>query len=208
MKLTQKVEDLKKSEIGDLIGERIKEFKQIRRELDEERIFSELCFCLLTANFQAKKCIEIQESFVDSFVACSQEELAQKLKEVGHRFWPQRAERIFLARNLKKDLISFFDKDQFKFREWLVENVKGLGMKEASHFLRNVGFENVAIVDFHIVDLLVREGLMEKPPSKSFTRKRYLEIEEILRKLGEDVGLELDELDLYLWYVETGSVLK
>ena len=94
-------------------------------------------------------------------------------------------------------------------RNWLNENVYGLGMKEASHFLRNVGKKDVAIIDFHIVDLLNSEGLLDfDRKSKSLTPSRYLEIEKVLLDLGKRLGLNLAELDLYLWYLETGKVLK
>jgi len=91
-------------------------------------------------------------------------------------------------------------------REWIVENVKGLGYKEASHFLRNVGFDDYAIIDFHIVDLLVDYKLIEKP--KTITKRKYMAIESLLKKLARKTNLTLAELDLYLWYMETGKILK
>ena len=91
-------------------------------------------------------------------------------------------------------------------REWLVKNIKGLGYKEASHFLRNIGFDDYAIIDFHIVDLLVKYNIIQKP--KSLTKQKYLEIEEKLRKIAKKTNLTLAELDLYLWYMETGKILK
>ena len=91
-------------------------------------------------------------------------------------------------------------------RDWIVKNVKGLGYKEASHFLRNIGFDDFAIIDFHIVDLLADYNLIKKP--KNLNRKKYLEIEKILRKISRKTGLTLAELDLYLWYLETGKILK
>jgi N-glycosylase/DNA lyase len=134
-------------------------------------------------------------------------ELAKKLKEFGHRFWPQRAERIVLARDCKGELCSLiFKKSGIEMREWLVENVEGLGMKEASHFLRNIGYKDLAIIDFHIIDLLEREKLIERP--NTLTKNKYLEIENVLREIGNKTGLNLAELDLYLWYIETGKVLK
>ena len=91
-------------------------------------------------------------------------------------------------------------------REYLAKNVLGLGYKEASHFLRNVGFTDVAIIDFHIIDVLVQYNLIDKP--KTMTKNKYLEIEDVLRALGRECGLNLAELDLYLWFMETGKVLK
>ena len=204
--IISRLEALKNTHISNLISQRMKEFKQHKAE-NHEKIFSELCFCLLTANFQAEKSIEIQKEFEHEFETISQEELAKKLKSKGHRFWPQRAERIVLARECKDELCELvFKKSGKEIRGWIVENVKGLGMKEASHFLRNIGYGDVAILDFHIIDILVEEGLIERP--KTLTPKRYLEIEEVLKKLGEEVDLNLAELDLYLWYLETGKVLK
>ena len=96
--------------------------------------------------------------------------------------------------------------NQKPLREWIVKNIKGLGLKESSHFLRNIGFDDYAIIDFHIVDLLVKYNIIQRP--KSLTKKKYLEIEETLRKIAEKTNLTLAELDLYLWYMETGKILK
>jgi N-glycosylase/DNA lyase len=194
MELIDEIEKLKVSDVAGVISERMKSFG------DVDDLFSELCFCLMTAGFRADKCVEIQDEIGDFDL--SLDELKSELKRMGHRFWPQRAERIFLARSVRGELDRVRREGD---RDWLVANVKGLGMKESSHFLRNVGFGDVAIVDFHIVDLLVREGLIEKGP---LSKKRYLEIESVLRDLGKKVGLSLGELDLYLWFIETGKVLK
>ncbi len=203
--LILKVDELRRGDVRKTIDGRMKEFVKIGQS--EEKIFSELCFCLLTANFQAEKSILIQKEIEKDFFEASEGKLKKKLKELGHRFWPQRAERIILARKKKDELLKVVMLgDEFVIRDWIVENVKGIGMKEASHFLRNIGFNDVAIIDFHIVDLLVREGGIES--FKSLNKGKYFEIESVLRDLGEKVGLSLGELDLYLWYIETGKVLK
>lgn len=204
--LIQKINQLKNSPISKVISDKIKEFEKIGKE-KEDKVFSELCFCLLTANFQAEKCIRIQQEMGRDFLHLPEKELAMKLKEAGHRFWPQRANRIVEARECKTELCSLVMRESGKeMREWLVKNIKGLGMKESSHFLRNIGYKDVAIIDFHIIDLMVEENLIERP--KTITPKKYLEIETILKKLGEKVNLNLAELDLYLWYLETGKILK
>lgn len=204
--LIQQIENLKKSPIKEVVDSRIKEFEEVGKD-KQDRVFSELCFCLLTANFQAEKCIKIQSDMSRGFEIIPKDELARRLKEVGHRFWPQRAERIVEARECKSELCQLvFKKSGKEMREWLVENVKGLGMKESSHFLRNIGYKDLAIIDFHIIDLLERENLIERP--KTITPKKYLEIEKVLTNLGEKVNLNLAELDLYLWYLETGKILK
>ena len=88
----------------------------------------------------------------------------------------------------------------------MVKNIKGIGYKLASHFLRNIGYIDFAILDFHIIDILVRYKVIER--SKTLTPKRYLEIEKILRDIALKTDVNLAELDLYLWYNETGKILK
>ena len=61
-------------------------------------------------------------------------------------------------------------------RAWLVREVKGLGWKEASHFLRNIGFRDLAILDRHILRNLRRHGVIRTIPA-SLPEKRYLAIE-------------------------------
>ena len=207
--LINSIENLKKSEIKEIIDSRIKEFSELGKSSINE-IFKELCFCLLTANFSAQGGIKIQKEINNGFLTLSEIDLAKKLSELGHRFPNARAKYIFLAREkingLKKILES--DESNLKKREEIVKNIKGLGMKEASHFLRNIGYKNLAIIDFHIVDLLVKHNLIEKPNSKFLTPKKYLEIENLLKQIAQKTNLNLGELDLYLWYQETGKVLK
>jgi N-glycosylase/DNA lyase len=204
--LVNKIESLKKSEVSDVVDKRIKDFKNINRKSNEE-LFQEMCFCLLTANFNAEKSIKIQNEIGECFYTDSRDELSKKLKNYGHRFPNTRAEYISESLKCKdklKEIVQFHDKKVL--REWIVNNVKGLGYKEASHFLRNIGFDDYAIIDFHIVDILVDHKLIERPAS--LTKKKYLEIEDLLRKLAKKTNLTLAELDLYLWYLETGKVLK
>ncbi len=85
-------------------------------------------------------------------------------------------------------------------------NVKDLGYKESSHFLRNIGFKGSAIIDFHIIDILADNRLIERP--KALTKSDYLRIEGVLGNIAKKADLNLSELDLYLWYLETGKVLK
>ena len=205
--LIEEIERLKKSEIGNVIENRMIEFSKLGKK-DEDEIFKELCFCLLTANFSAHGGIKIQNEIGNGFFTLSEQELAKKLAELGHRFPNMRAKFIFEARkyhNKIKEILSQFEYET-DARNWLAKNVKGLGMKEASHFLRNIGYKNVAIIDFHILDLLEKYSLIEKP--KSLVPRKYEEIENLLKQIAKKTNTNLGELDLYLWYKETGKILK
>ncbi|MBT3940786.1 N-glycosylase/DNA lyase [Candidatus Woesearchaeota archaeon] len=198
-KLLSQIEALKQSDVKEVIDKRIQEFK------DQKEIFSEMCFCILTANYSASGGIRIQRDIGDGFSTLSEEELAKKLSRLGHRFPNVRANYIFGARGV--DVQWALDNLQGNdLRDWLVANVKGLGYKLASHFLRNIGYDDFAIIDFHIVDILVKHDLINRP--KTMTPYRYFEIENVLSKIADKSNLTLAELDLYLWYLETGKVLK
>lgn len=205
--LINSINQLKDSEISEVIDDRIEEFSSIREGTIED-IFIEMCFCIMTANCGAEKCIEIHDLIGNDFLNLSENDLVDAFKTYGYRFPNVRASYIIESRNLIKALEDNIkhSKNESNLREWIVKNVKGLGYKEASHFLRNVGFQDYAIIDFHIVDLLVKYHLIDKP--KSMTKSKYLEIEEILKELGEKLKLNMAQLDLYLWYMETGKVLK
>jgi N-glycosylase/DNA lyase len=207
--LIQKINQLKNSEIKSIIDKRMKEFEELGLKSSPE-IFKELCFCFMTANFSAHGGIKIQNEINDGFLHLPEEDLSKKLAELGHRFPNARAKYVILAQphknSLKETLQSL--ENEISAREWIVQNIKGIGMKEASHFLRNIGYKNLAIIDFHIVDLLAKHNLIEKPKNKSLTPKKYIEIENILKEIAKRTKLNLGELDLYLWYEETGKILK
>ncbi|MCD6504590.1 N-glycosylase/DNA lyase [Candidatus Bathyarchaeota archaeon] len=205
-RLLSRVEELKRSSVRARVESRLREFRELGLKGSDE-IFKELCFCILAANFDAEKSIRIQEEVDEGFLSLSEEELAETLRRFGHRYPRKRAEYIVEARKLKDSLNNIVGSlDGESAREWLVKNVRGIGYKEASHFLRNVGYTDLAIIDYHILDLLVKYRLIEKP--RTMTRRRYLEIEGILKRLADRLNVNLAELDLYLWYLETGKILK
>lgn len=205
--LLRSLVSLKKSPVACLIGQRMRQFRRISKASDDA-LFSELCFCLLTANYNAERAIAIQEEVGNGFVTLSRPALAKKLKKLGYRFPNARARYISEARKhhgkLQAMLVSA--QNDSARREWLADNVLGLGYKEASHFLRNIGYPDVAIIDFHIIDLLTSHKIIKK--TSSLSRKQYLEIERVLGTIASRSGLSQGELDLYLWYMETGKVLK
>lgn len=195
------VVQLKNSKIKEVVDKRMAEFSSVPRDFNS--LFRELAFCILTAGTSAELGIKTINHLGDTIFDGNQEEIQKKLREV-YRFHTVRAGYLHKARNDFKEL----DINHPDIREHLVKNIKGLGMKEASHFLRNIGFNNYAIVDFHIVDILIKHNLIENQKGKSLTIKKYLEFEKILSELAKKTQTFLGELDLYLWYLETGKILK
>ncbi|MFX1374644.1 MAG: N-glycosylase/DNA lyase [Promethearchaeota archaeon] len=201
------IRDLIKSGINKKVKERIREFKKFKHKSSTE-IFTELSFCIMTANCSAEKCIEVHERIRNGFCELEEENLSLQFKKLGYRFPNIRAKYIVNAREYKEKIYRKIQTNAnfIELREWLVKNIKGLGYKEASHFLRNIGFEDYAIIDFHIIDLLIKFNLIKRP--KTLTKNKYLEIEGLLREISECLGLTLAELDLYMWYLETRKILK
>ncbi len=203
-------------EIKPIIEQKKREFLRLQNSTEND-IFKELCFCILAANFSAEGSLKIQQKLNDKLLTLPLKELSITLKHL-HRFPNTRAKYIVEARELKHEIwkkiqeIKKIKYEEMKeselqnFRSWLVKNIKGLGMKEASHFLRNIGFFDFAIIDFHIIDILVENQIIEKP--KTLTKKKYVEIENILKGIANQVNLKPGILDLVLWHMETGKIIK
>jgi len=204
---------MKNKRIRSIVESRVKEFEENKREGDNLKWFEELILCILTANSSAKiglKCVEALKKN-NLILNGSEGKLEEILKKNGHRYYQIRAKYIVEARKYGtkiKDIIMEI-KGVKRKREWLVKNIRGIGMKEASHFLRNVGFFEVAIIDRHILKILIGYNLIDPTlKKKTLTVRRYLKIENLLRQIGRKVGLKPGILDLYLWYMSTGKILK
>ncbi|MBF8295321.1 MAG: N-glycosylase/DNA lyase [Bacteroidetes bacterium] len=192
--------------------------KAIRRRLGEFRrvkpseYFYELVYCLLTPQTSAENAGRVVD----------------KLRELSFHELPVDPEPILRSRStyirfhrtksnhlvkLKEEFPIVLgsitpDISPFELREWLVKNVKGLGYKEATHFLRNVGRNGgLAILDRHILRNLKRLGAIRSLP-KTLSRKKYLSIEQQFMRFAERSGIPLDELDLLFWSMETGVIRK
>jgi len=218
LRLCKKLEEMRKDRVlASTIRSRLGEFKEVFYSSSSDW-FSELCFCILTANTSADMGIRIQQVISpEEFMTMSEEEIIERLHSLHARFYRMRGHYIHsnqrLAPILKEKVREIAGnpgesgyESEKKAREWLVENVKGFGYKEASHFLRNVGYRNLAILDKHILRLMKKYGLIDEIPT--MTAKRYLETEKRLRSFGDTVGMSMAELDLYLWYMATGTVKK
>jgi N-glycosylase/DNA lyase len=193
---------LSQSEIS-IIDTRLKEFSELGK-LGNEEWFSELCFCLLTANSQAQRAIDIQKHLgIKGFLEDSEESIARTIKSFGHRFHNNKAKYIVLARKYKNIKDHLNGLTNIQAREFIVKNIKGLGYKEASHFLRNVGYKDFAIIDRHIIKFLYQNNFI-KEILHSITKKLYLELEDLLK----NYKIELNRLDLMIWYNITGKILK
>jgi N-glycosylase/DNA lyase len=194
---------------------RLSEFATCLNDKNDREIFVELSFCLLTPQSRAQCCWDAIRTInqQDLLLTGTEDEIKNKLHRV--RFHNKKARYLIGARELfspkgtlsiKALLLNF--SDIYECREWLVKNIRGLGYKEASHFLRNIGMGNdITILDRHILRNLNHFGIIQKIPA-SLGRAQYLQIEQKMAEFALAVEIPLAHLDLLLWFKETGEVFK
>lgn len=189
-------------------------FKDIGKKANPEELFTELAFCILTPQSKAKLCWEAIEKMKgkDILFKGRGEKIKKELQKV--RFKNKKTEYLLEARkkfsNNNNSIYSNIKKAKSpsELREYLVKNVKGIGWKESSHFLRNIGLgKDIAILDRHILRNLIELGVIKEYP-KNLSEKRYVEIEKKMKNLSKNLGISMDTLDLVLWAKETGEVFK
>ena len=196
---------------------RLRQFQHVWQTASDARLWEEMVYCIFTAGASAKMGLRSVEAVRSLLATGRQQAMTRALVAAGaHRFPNARPAYVVITRNylqssfsmrLRERLNSF--SDPFDRRDWLATEprIKGLGYKEASHYLRNIGFKGYSILDKHIVRCLAELGVIDspKPPAN---RNRYLETESRMRQFAGDVGIDFDELDLVLWSIKTGEILK
>ncbi|MFS8087449.1 MAG: N-glycosylase [Acidobacteriota bacterium] len=199
------------------IRRRLREFHQVWQTGSDERLWEEMVYCIFTAGASAKMGLRSVDAVRPFLKSGPRPAMTRALIESGaHRFPNARpayvvSTRSYLQKSISmrlRDRLNSFH-DPFERRDWLAQEpqIKGLGYKESSHFLRNVGFKGYGILDKHIVRSLAELGVIDspKPPTG---RNRYLAIEARMREFAAAVQIDFDELDLVLWSMKTGEILK
>lgn len=197
------------------IEARLEEFRRVGRG-SEERLFEELCFCILAVQTAARRSDAAVRALREANLLRSgrPRELAVFLRH-RTRFHNHKAMFIVRARSLLSPdggdalvrTVRSFPSSK-EARVWLVHEVDGLGLKEASHFLRNTGRgEDLAILDRHILRNLLRHGVLRRLPP-TLTPKQYLGIEAKVERFSREIGIPMAAIDLLLWSRETGEIFK
>ena len=197
------------------IEKRLGEFRKIREEGSNEDVFYELMFCLMTPQSKAELCwasvlrirkrdilkIEKSEDILDDMIGVRFKYKKSKyILEARDKFYRNGAFNI-------KDVISGFS-NVGEIRDWFVSDIKGIGMKEAGHFLRNIGLgKTITILDRHILKNLKNFSVIKEVPS-SMTASKYFDIEEKMIAFSKKINIPPDHLDLLFWYREAGKIFK
>jgi N-glycosylase/DNA lyase len=189
------------------ILDKLEEYKQV----PTSKYFYELCFCLCTPQSKAESAFAVQLKLQELDLLHNNIDVEQILFDKAHyiRFHRTKAKRINVVKENWKDIYKIITNNLSadEKRLWLANNVNGIGLKESAHFLRNIGFRDLGILDRHILKHLVSCGLYKEIPSIS-SNKRYFEVEDKFKQFAKAISIPLDELDLLFWSYETGVILK
>ena len=195
------------------IEKRLQDFRNVYAQPDEE-IFAELCFCLLTPQTKAKSADYAIKKLKEKNLLLTGTAEEIKVWMAPIRFnnnksnYIVEARKLFVNENGVKIKEKLENKDPKDLRLWLVKNIKGYGLKEASHFMRNIGLgDDLAILDRHILKHLVKNGVIPEVP-KSITERKYFEIENRMREFSQSTGIPMTHLDLFWWSEEAGEIFK
>ncbi len=198
--------------IESVIQSRLKEFQMFERD-NIDKLFAEMSFCVLTPQSRAKAAdAAVKELMtIGLLFRGTHRQVANVLRRYGVRFYEAKSRYIILNRYLLNDdgrvLKKMLSLSPFDSREALTRNVWGFGYKEASHFLRNIGFTGLSILDRHILRNMQYMGIINEIP-RTLSRRKYLELEQVFIATAQSLGLSPEALDLLLWYRATGEVFK
>lgn len=165
--------------------------KKFKRKKTLEEVFYDLCFCILVPQTKFEKILIVVERLKKNDYYHKEildDDLWELIKEARYE------NKVKYLQEMKSKFPDIYrtirlritDRDR---REWLVKNIKGVGYKVASQFLRNLGAEDIAIIDTHI---LKHFGLKDK-------KWKYFEVEEEMRKIAKKRNISVVEYDALIW---------
>ncbi len=196
------------SERREAIRSRLNDYASVPK--DEH--FYELLYCILTPQSSARNADAVITKLKTERFRETGFDPTEILRNPSHyiRFHNTKAKRLLIIRDtfaeLEQVLYASYPNNG-ALRTTLREKINGIGLKEASHFLRNIGFRELAILDRHILKHLLRLNIISEIP-KSLTDKLYFSIEENWKTYAQSINISIDELDLLFWSIETGEILK
>jgi N-glycosylase/DNA lyase len=110
------------------------------------------------------------------------------------------------AENIYRDSsmtnLLFLNQDPISARNQLILNVVGVGPKQASLFLRNIGYaDNLAVLDTHVLKYMSLIKLIPYQISSIVSIIKYEKLEKILQYYAKCLNTKLANLDVAIWIV-------
>ena len=206
MRLSQETLD-KYREMQPDIRQCLEKFSQV----PESKYFYELCYCILTPQSKAENAFRVQNYLEEIDFQHNLSDISQVLNNAFYRirFHNTKAKRLILVADKFPDILECLHSAASPQEKRIIikNTVNGIGMKESSHFLRNIGYRGLGILDRHILKFLVKEGVFDAVPNVS-TVASYLKAENIYLQFATEIGIPVDELDILIWSSGSGQILK
>ncbi|MDR1127120.1 MAG: N-glycosylase/DNA lyase [Treponema sp.] len=198
------------------IDDRLNEFRALWERGTDTEVFREMCFCACTPQNNALKAWDAVCALDGLIENGATDRIATVLREYGVRFHRNKARYItanrdkFFPNTRERIAAVLINKPVTAARNLLAEQVYGWGLKEASHFLRNIGFgKEICILDRHILRQLSLYGVFQQvTAAASLTKKTYWDAEARMILFAESAGIPVDALDLVFWFAEKGELFK
>lgn len=173
----------------------VKVLERFKRPKSKKDVFYNLCFAICAPQTKFQSNLKVQEKLLAiefyehniSFV-----DLSNLIKEV--RFKGNKARYLMKAKEQFDSLYSIImdvSLSEDQKRDLIVKLQPGLGMKTASHFLRNLGYNNFAVIDTHIL-----KYLGAAIPTSTV---KYKEIERVFRRKSKKWNMTPAEFDAVIW---------
>ena len=182
------------------------------RSVPEHDWFYEACYCILTPQSKAVHADLVVKQLINMNFEYEDADILPLLRNPQHyiRFHNQKTKNLLSLKEQFpsiRDLIKQHAHAPLQLRDVLTDLIRGFGMKESAHFMRNIGIFGPTILDRHILKHLLACGIRsaKKPPTN---RSSYIKIEHAWLRYCKQVNIPMVEMDLLFWALETGFILK
>ncbi|MCC7571688.1 DNA lyase [Candidatus Micrarchaeota archaeon] len=200
----------------------IKQNEQFNNPLSEYTLRRELVACILGSQVRyemastALRRIERAGLLKDKWWSVSEELFETMIfKELSrsdlvtdsnwcYRFPKKRARQLAKARDAiaEKSLIErvLSYNEPKKIRRQLVSEITGIGPKQASMFIRNIGISyDLAILDTHVLQYLSIKKVLDQEQMRVSTISAYEKTESVVIKYADSLGYPIGYLDWAIW---------
>jgi len=195
------------------------------KEASEERLLFELVLAILGSQNRYEVALRFSEEIRDCNLLSSGQSMkidilteqiqtilstALEIEEASIKYRFPNTKAKFIAYNLLyiqscgglKKILSEAG-DVAKIRAFFVKEIKGIGPKQSSHFLRNVGYSNeLAVLDVHILRYMEIQGIISDTYNKAIgTLKQYEKLEALLIEFLKYMKYPIGFIDQAIWIV-------
>lgn len=183
---------------------------------DWEDAWRELLYCILAGTQVSTDVVRrsyldliktvpeiLDVNYINTYPLQTKRKIEDTLKINGYRFYITKSNTMINAANYFDEIVKDYeiieDLDCHKVRTRLIKNVKGIGNKISSHWLRNIGFQ-LPIIDIHVRRVLSCAELIDEEFTKNqISNSEYFYLENKVIEIAKQLKIDVAKLDFILW---------